>query len=642
MEALRPFELRLRYRAGGRRAELAVRIDPERSAAARTENAEVSVRLELDRRPGELVLRPRVAARRAVELDELETFALSWRAGREARVLENGWQSWSPTRVLGAGEKASRSPLPALTEASLSRAARAEPSAPGRLRSELFTAVREGPGGEGLVAGFLGAAHQFGGFSIERRGVELSLRARLDFEGVELPAGGEREGEPLLVQTGDDVAGLLDSWAERIGAAMRARRRGAPLAGWCSWYEYFTRIDEPTIRSNLVRAADLRAELGLDLFQIDDGYEAAIGDWTRFRSGFPHGLAALAREVRAVGLRPGLWLAPLVARPESRLAREHPGWLLRDAAGRPRRGVYNPAWGLFDSAWALDATNPEVQAWLAALVETAVRDWGFSFLKLDFLFAGALDGRRHDRGRTGAEALRCALEVIREAAGDDVHLLGCGCPLGPAIGVVDSMRVGADVAPYWSDWRSRWIGRDLELPSLKNAIRNTLARAFLHGRLWQTDPDCLLVRDRRTRLTEEEVRAWASVVAVSGGTLFLSDELGSLPADRLAIARRARELRDEVVPGTVRSLDLFRVPFPRTLWARRRAGGWLLAVLNPDDRPAEVRLSVGELDAPPGELADGELVDAWTGERLEIRAGALVLGPVAAHGARLVMRGPGA
>ena len=44
--------------------------------------------------------------------------------------------------------------------------------------------------------------------------------------------------------------------------------------------------------------------------------------------------------------------------------------------------------------------------------------------------------------------MRAGYDAIRRGAGDDAFLLGCGAPLGPRVGVVDGMRIGADVAPW--------------------------------------------------------------------------------------------------------------------------------------------------------------------------------------------------
>jgi alpha-galactosidase len=645
----------VKYRVGRAAGELAVALDPDRSGdrEIRAENADLVLAIQVEHAAHRtlgldpagaadaLVVSTAVTARRDdLRLDLVEPLEL--RAPgldpADLRLLHNGWQSWSGTSALAGDAAEPRPPTRLLREVTTSPWAPRTRGA-GHLSSELFTAAVDARTGRGVVLGYLGAASQFGGFELaSRAGGGPRLVARLPFEGVPLARGETRHGEPLLAQWGDDVPGMLAAWAALLGHDMHARIPTRRSVGWCSWYEYFTRIDAGVIERNLDAAAALRDRLPVELFQIDDGYQAAIGDWLETNARFPHGLAPLTRAIVERGFEPGLWLAPFIARPESTLAREHPGWLVRDAVGRPRRGVFNPAWGWRDSAWALDLSHPGALEWLAATCARLVGELGLRFLKLDFLYAAALPGRRRDPRLTGAEVLRRGLETIRSAVGEEVHLLGCGCPLGPAVGVVDSMRIGADVAPFWRDALSRGPGRDYDFPSARNALRNTMARSFLHGRLWRNDPDCLLVRDRRTKLGYDEVVALATVIAVSGGTLLLSDELSGLAGPRLWLAARACEVQRDLLDEAPVCLDLLEGPFARFLLARARCGRAYLAALNPTDAPAPIAL---RLDGSPAvRRALGGLPTAarevWTDEVLALSDGVLDLGVVAPHGARLV------
>ena len=161
-------------------------------------------------------------------------------------------------------------------------------------------------------------------------------------------------------------------------------------------------------------------------------------------------------------------------------------------------------------------------------------------LKLDFINAGALPGKRLNPKVTRAEALRLGLEAIRQGAGEDTFLLGSGCPFGPAIGLVDAMRIGPDTAPSWEPWLHwlPWVSpltkKNPSMPALRNALRHTLNLSSLHQRWWWNDPDCLLVRDTDTRLTEAEVQSAVSLVGLSGGMLVSSDDMRSVDPERLA------------------------------------------------------------------------------------------------------------
>src|SRR4030095_9268499 len=137
---------------------------------------------------------------------------------------------------------------------------------------------------------------------------------------------------------------------------------------------------------------------------IDDGYQRAVGDWLEPNQKFPHGMRWLAERIRAAGFDAGIWLAPFLVRPEARLFRARPEWLLRTASGQLRRACWNPVWSKGRPAYALDTTHPGVLEWLAELARTAVHQWGYRVLKLDFLYAAALPRLRHHADATPAQA----------------------------------------------------------------------------------------------------------------------------------------------------------------------------------------------------------------------------------------------
>ena len=79
-----------------------------------------------------------------------------------------------------------------------------------------------------------------------------------------------------------------------------------------------------------------------------------------------------------------------------------------------------------------------------ALLERLVA-MGFDYLKLDFTFAPAVDGRWHDPTRTPAERFRAGYAAIRRGAGDGTFVLCCGVPLPTVEGLVDGCRIEIDL-----------------------------------------------------------------------------------------------------------------------------------------------------------------------------------------------------
>lgn len=469
----------------------------------------------------------------------LDAVALGWRegaAGKSPRLFSNGYQSWSPTgtRALGVDTDPSRAEgsIPFLRAMH-----HADPSvAPaGELRSEQVTVIDPGTGAPLRCVGFLGGANHAGTLRARLVDGSVEVRAEAWLGGAVLAPCERRVLHSIMRTEGDDAPALLDGWAAVAGRAEAARAFAPYQVGWCSWYHYFHGITEEALDANLARAGDWP----FDVFQLDDGFQAAIGDWLEVNDRFPSGLERIAGRIAAAGRTPGLWLAPFLAAPASRLARTHPEWMARDLSGEPLVGMWHEVWGGF--MWELDTTLPEVQEHLASVAASLV-DRGYRYLKLDFTFSPAVPGRFSDPARTPAERVRLGYEAVRRGAGEEVVIVACGCPLSAVVGVVDAMRIGPDVAPSWNRMPTdaAFPGYERAAPATRHAYANTLARAFQHRRLWLNDPDCLMLRPTDTRLSADEARTWALAVGVSGGLALVSDDLSLLDGD-------ARRLLDEVI-----------------------------------------------------------------------------------------------
>ncbi|MEJ2010815.1 MAG: alpha-galactosidase [Anaerolineales bacterium] len=402
----------------------------------------------------------------------------------------------------------------------------------------MFTLAFDRQTGRGCLAGFLSQIHALGQVQILPRASDFLLRFISALDGRYLVPGGTFGSdwaclEALSAHAEEPAAAYL----EAAGQLNAARIRPEVPVGWCSWYYYFGHLTDEDVYEHVEWIAENARRLPLKLVQIDDGFQAQVGDWFERADSFPSDMKTISAAIRSQGLEPGIWLAPFLAHPSSRIAHDHPDWILRDARGRP----VNPGWGWNSFPRVLDITHPQVLEHLSSLISTAAHDWNFSYLKLDFLYAGALPGQYHDSHVTRAEAFVHALRIIREAAGEDVFLVGCGAPLGPAIGFVDTMRIGPDVAPSWYPRLgpvSRLIKNEAGLPSVRNAIRNTIARRGMHGRWWINDPDCLLVRTENSNLSTDEVQSLLTAVAFSGGSVLLSDRLPDLTEERIQWAAR--------------------------------------------------------------------------------------------------------
>lgn len=430
-------------------------------------------------------------------------------------VLEHGWQSWSVVRRCPPGD---HRPERAGAERWLRAMLLADGEATGRaVVGEQFLLF------DGGLVGFADGRRHFG---VVRVG-EGVLDAVALFDGVELAPGASRELEPIWLSAGAPGP-EYDAFVEHWGRQANGRVNAPAPKGWCSWYQFFHRVTPGEVH----RAIPILAARGFEVVQLDDGYQAAVGDWLEERAGWEGEVQRIADAVRAAGMRAGIWTAPFLAGEGSMVVAKHPEWLVRDEDGEPQRAMWNPvAWGGW--AYALDTTNPEVLAHLEQTYAALVA-MGFDYHKIDFCYSAAVPGVRADRSLTRAEALRRGLEAVRRGIGEEAFLLGCGCPFGPAVGVVDAMRVSADVAPYWSPPEAA-PGFFEHPPAAVNAISASVLRAPMHRRLWINDPDCLMVRSFDTELDSGARGVLAAVVAGAGGFTVLSDDVARLGEEEWSV-----------------------------------------------------------------------------------------------------------
>jgi alpha-galactosidase len=443
-------------------------------------------------------------------------------------------------------------------------------------------------------------------------------------EGVTLPPDGVVRSETLLLVFDQEDGEALERYAWGLAETMGARAWPGVPTGWCSWYYFFTQVSEDDVLRNLEHLAAERHRMPVEYVQLDDGYQAHIGDWLTLNEKFPSGMRFLTDAIRAHGYKPGLWFAPFLVSEFSEVYAAHPEWVLRDERGEPVSAIHN--WNTHN--YALDVTHPEAAEWLRHVVETMVGEWGYEYLKIDFIYAGALRGVRHDAGCTSVQAYRRGLEIIREAAGD-LFILGCGAPFAPSVGMVDGMRIGPDVAPFWRDEGDLYGSG----PALNNAVRSTLAHTWMHRRLWVNDPDCLLVRKRDSALTWAEVQAWTSIVGMSGGMALLSDDLSRLEAGRAALVPLVLPVLGEAATPLGPCVD--GAPSRMRLVVEREWERWLVAALfNWSGEARQLVFDPADWDMP--EIAGGRyhLFDLWTGEHFGPCAGPVTLPATPAHGAR--------
>jgi alpha-galactosidase len=553
----------------------------------------VGVRLAVESRGGE----PR-------RLDDLSVLAADETGfGDDTTLYRFGYHSWPPTTTIPYDEQ-----FPEVAEDDVPMM---RDMAAAETVSHGLTALIEGD--RAVTMGFLDHSDYIARFDFETAADGVAgVDAVCPGDGVAVAPGERRETATLRIDATRPVDDALAVIADGVAERMDARVGDWVPTGWCSWYHYFTEVTADDIREN---AADI-GEWGVpvDFVQIDDGYQVAFGDWLDLDSGFDD-MDGLIDDINAEGMTGGIWLAPFFVQEDAAIVEDHPDWFITDGDGeKVLAGVRH------GDMYGLDTTHPEVQDYLTETFETVAHEWGFGYIKMDFLYAAALPGERY-ADVTRAEAYRQGMATIREAVGDDTFLLACGALQPQSVGYADSMRIGADTAEHWDRGEE-----PMSEPAHENAVRNVLNREYLHRRWWINDPDCQLIRET-TDLTADERRSFAAVVALTGGSNVFSDKVE-------LIEDWAHDLLERTLPpvenGEVIGIGEREYP-DQIVTERDTDGGRAIALFNWADGPRTLEL----------ELADDERGwDAWEGE--PVPAGGSVEREVPAHGSLLVHTTPAA
>jgi hypothetical protein len=153
--------------------------------------------------------------------------------------------------------------------------------------------------------------------------------------------------------------------------------------------------------------------------------------------------------------------------------------------------------------------------------------------------------------------------------------------------------------------------------------RNQAARLFFDRSLFAVDADVVMAP--APQLTPDEARVMITIGALSGGIFMLSDDLETLPPDRLALLRNPNVLG--LVGGpAAEPVHLFSAPereaqdhwfaFPQELpplWVRRDPdGSAVVAVYNWSDSARPYRLHFSEALGADGTYS---IVDLWSSRR---------------------------
>jgi len=364
---------------------------------------------------------------------------------------------------------------------------------------------------------------------VDNAGVSLWLDVRNGGSPVVL---GERRLELCTVIAREGREGETPWQAARDFCAIlcpKPRLAKEPIYGGNNWYyAYGENCSAETIERDAGLLADLTGNNRNQPFQvIDDGWQMATartgccagGPWRHGNAAFPD-MPGLASRLKAMGVRPGVWMRPLLTND-----RGLESWALK----RPRAGG--------NGELLLDPTIPEVREHIRGDL-AGLAAWGYELIKHDYSTADLLGrwGFRmgasltdegwsfHDRNRTTAEVVKELYKVIREAAGKNSVIIGCNTIGHLGAGIFDLQRIGDDTSGREWD-RTRRMGV------------NTLAfRGVQHGTFFAADADCVGITKA---IPWDFNKQWLDLVSRSGTPLFVSAAPDAVGAEQRKALREA-------------------------------------------------------------------------------------------------------
>lgn len=159
-----------------------------------------------------------------------------------------------------------------------------------------------------------------------------------------------------------------------------------PLFVYNTWAPFGHDINEKLI----FELADAAAECGIEEFIIDDGWQNGSGsgtgqgagsgskmDWAINTEKFPHGLKPVFDHIKALGMKPGIWLSVGRLDTDSRTVKDHPEWIVRDASGN----ITDLHTGSGGNVTACMGT--EWCDYIKEIILHNIREYGIQYVKLD-------------------------------------------------------------------------------------------------------------------------------------------------------------------------------------------------------------------------------------------------------------------
>jgi len=186
------------------------------------------------------------------------------------------------------------------------------------------------------------------------------------------------------------VDGAVNDFVRRHMYPQIVRNDQKPVFVYNTWNPFRTFVSDTLVREVALAAADC----GVQEFIIDDGWQVNAGsettneawgknygDWNVDEDKFPGGLKPTFDYIKALGMKPGLWITIGAATGDSEVYKSHPEWFVRNSTG-----AHGNIHGYGDDFY----TSCFGTAWVDYIKDLIVnlsQQYGLAYTKLDFAIA---------------------------------------------------------------------------------------------------------------------------------------------------------------------------------------------------------------------------------------------------------------
>ena len=355
----------------------------------------------------------------------------------------------------------------------------------------------------------------FAAWRPRKTGTRLHLDVRAGADGVRL---GSRRLEVCRIVTRKGETGESPFAAARAFAKVmcpNGRLPAEPVYGYNDWYCAYGDNTATNFLKDAAYVSECAKGLKVRPYVVmDDGwqqmsppeikrrtgrFESGRGPWRDSSAAFGMPMKDFTAAIAALGAKPGLWYRPFRA------------W-----DGTPDGQTVIGRKEYFDPS--LPEMADRIRADIARF-----REWGMKLVKIDYLaydvvqvWQGAMretplmrPPKWHRTDRTAAEVIRSLYAVMREAAGDEMVIIGCNAFNHFAAGLFELQRTGDDTSG--SDWSRTEL----------NGVNTLAMRMHQDGVFFRVDADCAGLVSRGS-VEWAKNRQWIDLLGRSGTPVFIS------------------------------------------------------------------------------------------------------------------------